>query len=138
LADYYEGPRPRCLRTGQIVADKATLIVISALADFPVIANKLIPFCGFEGVAPRVFLRRPLSSSEITGEQVIIVAERGFSEQDRLNDIPWTWSAGLANLSSLATELVSDATNKLRLFASEETEGWQCVIGDNNWSTADE
>jgi hypothetical protein len=92
----------------------------------------------FKGSPLSIFLRRALSSSEITGEQVIIVAERGFSEQDRLNDIPWTWSAGLANPFSLATELVPDATNKLRLFASEETEGWQCVIGDDNWSAADE
>jgi hypothetical protein len=138
LQGYYEGPLPRCLRTGQIIAESSALVVIAALADLPVVCNRLLPFCGFGGVSPRVLLGRPPLGPEITDEQVIIVAERGPSERACLSDIAWMSPEELLNPTSLAARLISDAVKKLRLFASETTDGWQCVVGDDNWSVVDE
>jgi hypothetical protein len=138
LQDYYEGTPPKCLRTGESVTEEATLVVVSALANLPVIVEKLIPFCGFGGVPIRVFLSRAPAAPEITGEQVIIVTERGSSGRAQVSEIEWISQTVAIDPLSIAARLVPDAKNKLCLFASAETDGWQSVIGDSNWSQADE
>jgi hypothetical protein len=138
LEAYYEGALPRCLRTGQIIAERSALVVIAALADLPVVCNRLLPFCGFGGVSPRVLLGRLPGGPEITDEQVIIVAERGPADRAYLSDIAWFPPGELLNPTSLAARLIPDAAKKLRLFASETADGWRCVVGDDNWSVVDE
>jgi hypothetical protein len=136
LQDYYEGPPPKCLGTRMIVADNATLVIIASLSDFPIIAERLIPICGFE--KPRIFLSHAPAAPEITGEQVIIVAGRESTGRARFSEIDWLPQDGAIDPLAVAMRLVPDAKNKLCLFASAEADGWRSVMGDSNWSQADE
>jgi hypothetical protein len=135
--DYY-GPLPRCLRTGETVADDAVMIVVAALSDFPVIENKFLPFCGLESISPRLFLSQSPAGPEVTGAQAIIVAELGSSGRAHLAEIEWLTNDEPIDPLVLAARLVPDAKNKLNLFASAEADGWQSLIGDANWSQVDD
>jgi hypothetical protein len=138
LQAYYEGPLPLCLRTGQIIAESSALVVIAALADLAVVCNRLLPFCGFGGASPRILLGRLPVGPEITDEKVIIVAERGPADRAYLSDMAWLSPGELLNPTSLANRLIPGAAKRLILFASETTDGWHCVVGDDNWRTVDE
>jgi hypothetical protein len=137
LREDYDGPLPECLRIGENIADDAVMIVIAALSDLPVIENKLLPYFGFEGISPRLFLARSPIGPEVTGEQVIIVAERGSGNRACVFGIEWLADDESIDPLTLASRLVPDAMNKLNLFASAETDGYQSIVGGVNWSQAD-
>ena len=138
LREDYDGPLPWCLRKGETIADDVVMIVVAALSDFPVIENKLLPYYGFEGISPRLFLPRAPIDPEVTGAQVIIVAERGSGDTARLSGMDWLSDDTTIDPVMLAAQLVPDAANKLNLFASAETEGYQSIVGGANWSQADD
>jgi hypothetical protein len=137
LHEDYADWLPRCLRIGELMASDAVLVVVVSVSDLPVTVNKLLPGCGFEGIPPRVFLIRSPVDPEVTGEQVVIVAERGSVEQARLSNIRWLPHDEPIDPFALAGRLVPDAKKKLNLFASAQTDGWCSIIGEANWNLDD-
>ena len=135
LREGYVDP-PRCLQVGEAIADDAVVIVVAALSDLPVIENYFLPYFGFEGIAPRLFLSRLPAGPEVTEAQVIIVADRGSGDRARLSEIVWPAEGRAIDPLTLAAKWVPDATKKLALFASEDTDGWQSIVGDANWEQA--
>jgi Arm DNA-binding domain len=136
LREGYVDP-PRCLQVGETIADHAVMIVVAALSDLPVIENYFLPYFGFEGIAPRLFLSRLPAGPEVTEAQVIIVADRGSGNRARLSEIVWPAEGETIDPLTLAAQLVPDARKKLALFASEDTDGWQSIVGDANWGQVD-
>ena len=87
LGEDYAGELPWCLRVDDRLAVKAAVMVIALLADFPTIASRLLPSCGFENIS-HVFLVREPVDADVTGAQVIVIAERGGGGE-RIPDFQW-------------------------------------------------
>jgi len=134
LGGDYAGEVPWCLRVHDIVTAKAVAMVIASLADFPTIANKLLPSCGFEKIS-NVFLVREPIDADVTGAQVIVIAERRV-DGDQNREFCWLPHGESFDDSYLASRLVPNAKNKLHAFAPATSEGWCSIIGEANWSQA--
>ena len=138
LRENWEGPLlPRCLWTHKIVAERAVLVVVATLSDLPAIETKLLSYCGFGGVAPRVWLPHLRADPEITGAQVVVIAECGSGDRARLSEIVWLREDEPIEPFALAARLVPDATKRLNLFASTKADGWHGLIDEDNWSLTD-
>ena len=87
LGEDYAGEVPWCLRVHEHVCVRAVAIVIASLADFPTIASRLLPSCGFENIS-HVFLVREPVDADVTSAQVIVIAERGVGS-DHMPDFQW-------------------------------------------------
>ena len=133
MGEDYVGDSPQCLRVHERVAKKAAALVIASLVDFPTIANRLLPRCGFENVTHVFLVREPLNA-DVTGAQVIAIAERGGWGNDHTPDFQWLANGESLDAGSLASRLVPAAVNRLHVFAPTEAEGWCSIIGEANWS----
>jgi len=136
LREGYVNP-PRCLKVGEAIADNAVVIVVATLSDLAVIQYYFLPYFGFEGLAPRLLLSQPPAGPEVTEAQVFIVAERPSGNRARLSEIVWPAGDEPIDPLALAARLVPDAWKKLALFASENADGWQSIVGDANWGQVD-
>lgn len=133
----YADRSPRCLRIHERVSEDAIGVAIARLVDLPVIENKLLPGCGFASISRVLILQQP-ADPVVTNAQVVVIATRGARDSSDLADFQWlTGGASLDNVS-LANRLVPDAENKLHLFATAESDGWNSIIGEANWSQTDE
>jgi hypothetical protein len=131
-------PRCLCSAANGDVADNAVMIVVSRLSDVPTIKDRLFPYCGFEGVRPRVFLLNQPPEPEVTDAQVMVVVTHRLSDCVRWETISRFADAAQLDLLALAEKLVPSAKSKLQLFATSENEGWYSIVGEDNWSVADE
>ena len=136
LADYPDR-KPFCLRVHERVANGAVGIVIARLVDLPVIENKLLPGCGFDGFAQGFLLRDPIDP-DVTDAQVIVVTMRGRRGIEGLASFQWLPDGEPLDAVALASCLMPDAKTRLHLFASARFDGWSSTIGEANWSQADE
>lgn len=137
LGEDYEGELPWCLRVNERVAAKAAALVVASLADIPAIASRLLPLCGFESIKHIFLVREPIDA-DVTGAQVIAIAERGGRGSDHIPDFQWLPDGEPLDAGSLASRLVPAAANKLHVFAPTGAEGWCSIIGEANWSQDDE
>jgi len=126
-----------CQLAHDLVAKEATAVVVARLANLPLIENKLLPMCGFEGVSRVLLIRDPLDA-DVTHAEIAVLAERGPREDARTEDFEWLPHDESVDAALLASRLAPNATRKLHLFASEKRNGWTSVIGEANWSQADE
>ena len=136
LGDDYAGELPWCLRVNEDVAARAVAVVVAPLADLPAIASKLLPCSGFGNISRVLLVREPVDA-DVTGAQVIVIAERGGSG-DYIPDFQWLPDGEPLDAASLASRLVPNAENKLHAFASAESEGWCSIAGEANWSQVGE
>ena len=135
LREDYEGEVPWCLRVHEHVAVKAAAMVITSLADFPIIADRLLPSCGFENISHVFLVREPLNA-DVTGAQVIVIAARGAGS-DPIPDFQWLANGESLDDAYLASRLVPIAKSKLHAFASAPADGWCSIVGEANWSQSD-
>lgn len=135
LGENYAGEVPWCLRVHERVAVKAAAVVVAKLADFPIIASRLLPSCGFENIS-HVFLVREPVDADVTGAQVIVIAERGVGG-DQIPDFQWLPDGESLDDGYLASRLVPNAKNKLHAFASAPSDDWCSIVGEANWSQSD-
>jgi hypothetical protein len=135
LGEDYAGEVPWRLRVHERVAVKAAAVVIAKLADFPTIASRLLPSCGFEDIS-HVFLVREPVDADVTGAQVIVIAERGVGG-DHIPDFQWLTDGESLDDGYLASRLVPNAKNKLHAFASAPSDGWCSILGEANWGQSD-
>jgi hypothetical protein len=137
-ADLTEGEDlPLCLRVHEQVDDDAVAIVVARLVDFPIIATRLLPHCGFDS-ASRVILAREPIGRDVTDADIVIIADRGRKPFQLPNDFVWPAKDQSIDAVSIAARLQHDAANRLHLFASSDSEGWNSVIGGKNWERVDE
>jgi hypothetical protein len=137
LSEEYADKLPSCLRVHQRVSDDAVAIVMARLSDFPIVKDKLLPGCGFGGIS-RLFLAREPNSADVTDAEMVIVAARAQRAAVRFRDFQWLRDGGPLDAASLACRLVPEARNKIHLFARADTVGWEPILGEANWSQADE
>jgi hypothetical protein len=137
LGDDHADKLPRCLRIHERVSEDAFAIVVARLADLPIVENKLLPGFGFASIS-RVFLLRNPHGADVTDEQVVVIATLSGRSVDRLPDFQWLPDDDPVDADTLALRLVPDAKNKLHVFAAAESEGWCAIVGEANWSQADE
>jgi hypothetical protein len=137
LSEDYTDELPWCLRVHERVAEKASAVVVARLADLPTVANRLLPSCGFARLSHVLLLREPIEA-EITEAQVVVLAERGRRESDRLLDLPWLPHDESVDFVSMAKRLVPDAANRLHVFAPSKSDSCCSIIGEANWSQSDE
>ena len=74
----------------------------------------------------------------ISAASVAIVAVRGRKRFDLPEDFSWPSIGERIDVNLIGASLVPDAVNKLHVFASTETDGWYSIVGEANWSHADE
>ena len=131
---------PEFLRRGNaLLAEDAVAVVISRLADMPLIKNKLLLDLGFSHVSQICLIRVP-KHADVIGAEVLIVARR--TSTDFASNFTWLAETEALDAKALVDRLAPDAGKKLHLFASEESEGssggWLSVVGNANWGQADE
>jgi len=85
--DYVDRPY-FCQLAHDLVAKQATAVVIARLANLPLIENKLLPMCGFEGVSRVLLIRDPLDA-DVTHAEIAVLAERGPRDDARTEDFEW-------------------------------------------------
>jgi hypothetical protein len=127
----------KSLKVHERVADDAIAIVVARLIDFPIVATRLLPHCGFDGVA-RVMLARDFLVRDVTNAQVVIIGLRGRKPFQLPKDFVWPGNDQPIDAVSIAARVEPGAANRLHVFASHETEGWISVIGGKNWERVDE
>jgi hypothetical protein len=137
LREDYADKLPRCLRIHDRVSEEAFAVIVTRLADLPIVENRLLPGFGFASITRILLLRNP-SGADVTDEQVVIVAARSGTSVDRLPDFQWLPNDEPMDADCLALQLAPNARNKLHVFASAEAEGWSSIVGEANWSHADE
>jgi hypothetical protein len=137
LNDDYPDELPPCLRVNELIAEDASAIVITRLIDLPIVVNKLLPYCGFD-CPSRIMLAQDPNSRDVTNAEIVMVAVRGQKRFDLPENFAWPPIGEPIDINSIVAALVPDVENKLHIFASDETEGWSSVIGEANWSQADE
>jgi hypothetical protein len=137
IGEDYADNRPLCLRVYERVAEDAVAVVRGRLSDLSAIENKLLPACGFSGLSHVLLASDPVGPN-VTDADIIIFAERGLKGRLRLDDIGWFPDGASLDALSLISRLLPDAMKKLHLFASSGSTGWSSVVGEANWSQADE
>ena len=137
LSEDHADRLPRCLRIHERVSEEALAVIVARLADLPIVANKLLPGFGFANV-DRVFLLRYPGDPDVTDEQVVVVSARSRRDAARLPDFQWLPDEELVDADSLALRLAPNANNKLHVFAPADAQGWCSLVGEANWSQADE
>ena len=137
LNDEYPDERPPCLRVHERIAADAVAITIARLLDLPIVANEFLSHCGFDRPS-RIILAQDPNGRDVTNAEIVIVAVRGQPRFDLPEDFAWPSIGESIDANSIVARLVPDAVNKLHVFASAETEGWSSIVGDANWSHADE
>lgn len=128
---------PLFARVHESVSDSAVAICIARLKDLPIVGDKLLPGCGF-GTISRALLTKMPADADVTDTELLVIAERGGSDRVQLAGFEWLPPEVPVDPVILAARLVPDAANRLHLFASVEAAGWRSVVGDANWSYADE
>ncbi|MFG3596510.1 hypothetical protein [Bradyrhizobium sp. RDI18] len=133
LSDDYVDLLPYCLRMHEQASERSVAVVVGRIADLPAIENKLL--AGFV-VSQILLLQQPLGA-DVTEAQVAVVALRGC-DNELISEFSWLPHGEQMDAISLAEQLVPNTKNKLRLFATGHSEGWISVIGEANWSQADD
>jgi hypothetical protein len=129
---YHSDFLPRCMRTHENVSDDAVAIVLGRMSDLPVVKDKLLAGCGFDAPWRLFLLRRPLKP-DVTEEEVVVLAQRSSQDRVRYSEFTWLDDDETVDANSLVSRLVPTAANKLHVFASVRCEGWDSLIGDENW-----
>lgn len=127
---------PRCLKVGAAISEDAILIAIAPLRFLPVIVDKLLPGCGFEGTSPRVLLVTRPGKPEVTDAFALMIAER-TKDRVQVADFKWLSENDPIDGLAIAQRLAPDVKNKLRLFAAGDREDCVSIVGDANWEVAD-
>ena len=133
LSDDYVEVLPYCQRIHEQASERSVAIVVGRLTDLPAIENKLL--AGFV-VSQILLLQQPLGA-DVTEAQVAVVALRG-RDNEPIAEFSWLPQGEPMDAISLAEQLVPNTKNKLHLFATGPSEGWISVIGEANWSQADD
>ena len=133
MSDEYVDVLPYCLRMHEHASERSVAIVVGRLTDLPAIENKLL--AGFV-VSQILLLQQPLGA-DVTEAQVAVVALRG-RDNEPIAEFSWLPQGEPMDAISLAEQLVPNTKNKLHLFATGPSEGWISVIGEANWSQADD
>ena len=136
LVDYADRP-PLCLRIHERISKDAVGIAVARLVDLPIIENKLFPGCGFASIL-RVLLPQCPAEPDVTDAQVVIIAARGQRDWSDFATFRWLADGESLDAVSMASRLVPYAKNRLHLFATAQSDGWNSIIGEANWSQADE
>jgi hypothetical protein len=112
--------------------DNIGIIAVVPLSALPVIADKLLPLCGFDFGNSRIFLAHQPDSPEVTRADAIIVARRGEIDFDQLESRRWL-NSDTFEPADFAARLFPDAKERLHVFARTLTPGWKSVVGSDNW-----
>jgi hypothetical protein len=118
------------------IAQDALAIVVARVIDLSIVEDKLLPSCGFSRIS-RVLLAHSPLNADVTDSQVIIIGERGSSDIARVAGFQWLPENIPIDLGSIVNQLAPDAKHKLQLFASENIDGCDSIIGEANWSRTD-
>jgi hypothetical protein len=136
LREDYVGRLPLWGRIYDRVSTDAIGVVVARVSDLPIIERKLLPGCGFAGIAQVFLLHEPLSS-DVTQAEVVVLARRQPSTQDESPQLQWMPKGQAVDLTALSTVFAPGAQQKLHLFATSASDGWQSIVGEANWSDAD-
>ena len=109
-------------------AETAIAVVEAPLWALPAITRHLL--VGFD--EPRICLASKPVEPDVTDATVIIVATRGKTANPAIQAINWE---GERDVFQLAEQVAPDAERRLHVFADETLEGWQSLIGEENWGT---
>jgi hypothetical protein len=136
--DYADRPR-FCQLAHGLLAEEATAIVIARVTDLPLIENKLLPMLGFTGPS-HVFLVRAPTGSNVTEAEVLVFTDR--RKRPFVPDFEWLAFDDSFDPNLIAEQLVPDSKRRLHLFARKSVNTksgyWLAIVGDGNWSHADE
>jgi hypothetical protein len=113
----------------KLIAESAAVVIaFENSLDLWAIADKLPPLIGFPRLA-RELLLRPPESADITNAERVVTAERGVTAvmPDRRGE------ASPEDILELAARRYPKATRKLHVFAQQQTDGWTCLVGHDNW-----
>jgi hypothetical protein len=132
-----DGHLPRCLQVSPSVTENAAMVVVAPVSAFPVVSDKLLPCCGFEGVSPRVRLVANPADPDVTDALAVFIVSRSPVPLP-YSELAWLPADRTLDAIELATRLVPGAKNKLQLFADVSADGWDSIIGNANWGVTDE
>lgn len=135
LSDVYANSTAlaECLQIRERIAAKAIAFVAVSVKDFPTIAHVLLPLCGFSRVS-RIVLASMPTHPDVSDVAAIILAERGQDNPVPLPSDLWQQPAELVDILTLAARIAPNASNKLHIFAAENSQGWHSLIGDQTWA----
>jgi hypothetical protein len=119
----------RCLPVHELLSEEAAAVVVTRICDFPIVATRLLPLCGFAR-AHRVLRVDVLTPIDVTEGHIIVTAKRG---KQRLV-LPQAIAAIDPTAdTAIAAELFPDTTTRLHLFAPGQRPGWTSLVGDDSW-----
>jgi hypothetical protein len=133
-ADYADGSTlERCLPQLKRIEHSAAVVIVARISDMPLLANVLLPLCGFPRLS-RVLLARQPTSPDVTEAEIFVTAERGEIGLSAPEDARWLDDADPIDSAAIAARLFPAASRRLHVFASAQTAGWRCLVGDDSWA----
>jgi len=133
-ADYSDhSTLERCLPSLKLIEHSAAVVIVTRISDLPVMANVVLPLCGFRRLSRVLLARRP-TSPDVTDAEVIVTAKRGDMRLSPPEDGIWLDNADPITPSEIAVRLFPAASRRLHVFASGQADGWRCLVGDDSWA----
>jgi len=131
-ADYADGSTlERCLPQLKRIEHSAAVVIVARISDMPLLANVLLPLCGFPRLS-RVLLARQPTSPDVTEAEIFVTAGRGEIALSAPEDAKWLDDP--IDSAAIAARLFPAASRRLHVFASAQTTGWCCLVGDDSWA----
>jgi hypothetical protein len=125
--DVTEG-EPACFRRGRAVADDAVMIIAARVNELTSMAT-LLHWWRFERFS-HIYLIASPEGPDITRAKALAVCQRG-SLKVTYPITAWLGREDPLLLADVLTQGI--AGRRVHLFASEETVGWEAIVGDDNW-----
>ena len=113
--------------------DNAAVVLVTKISALPLIVDKLLPLCGFDCRNARFFLAQAPASSEIGEAVVLVTADRDGVSLQPPSASTWFSAEEATDPRKLAARLYPATKSRLHVFAQSQAEGWQSIIGAENW-----
>jgi hypothetical protein len=129
LNEEFVDPLPCCQRIHERASEDAVFVVVASLSDLGIVQDKLLAGFAYQRI---LLLHDPLDP-DVTEAQVAVVSTRTRKNCNSTTKFQWMPHGEPLDATSLAEKFAPHAKKKLRLFATEQSEGWISIIGKTNW-----
>lgn len=116
------------------LSDLAIVVLVTSLHDFANYWTRLFRGWGLNELEPVMMTKMP-ANPNITREEIVVFATKSVFARVRIKIDPDTWLEEVAgnDWRTVVGRLIPDAGRKRHLFALDDADGWDCVIGEESW-----
>ena len=126
--------RPKSRLNIGLLRPNAIAVVITTARDYAAGWAQLLPRWGLKHIANFLLTKMP-DGPDIGNEEIVVLATDSVFSAMRfhLENDNWIQDVQDRDWRTVVDRLIPDAVYKRHMFAADHAEGWDCVIGEENW-----